>query len=70
MLQNLTYFLVFGKPLIMYLGILTFLSLVTTATLGVLVLHGKVQFKYHLAFAIATISLGVIHGTLGMLAYF
>ena len=36
MFQEITYFLIFGKPLIMYLGILTLLAILFTASIAVM----------------------------------
>ena len=69
-LQNITYYIVLGKPLMFYLGIITIISLFTTATLGYLTYKGKNTFSYHRAFAVTTLSLALIHGILGFLAYF
>lgn len=68
-LLNISYYLIFGKPLIFYLGIITMISLFTTATLGYLTYKGKNTFSYHRAFAITTISLTLIHGILALLVY-
>jgi hypothetical protein len=75
MLINITYYLIFGKPLIMYLGILTLLLFLSTATIGFLVFHGKVKppmitLKTHLLLAAASLALALVHGILGILAYF
>jgi len=72
MLQNITYFLIFGKPLIMYLGIITLLSFLATATIGVLIIKGigKIPFKLHMTMALISIVLAIIHGVLGILIYF
>ncbi len=72
MLQNITYFLIFGKPLIMYLGIITLLSFFITATLGFMIIKGigKIPFRWHKATAIISILLAVVHGILGILVYF
>lgn len=75
MLTNITYYLIFGKPLIMYLGILTLLSFLSTATVGFLVFHGKakppiISLKTHLLLAATSLTLALIHGILGILAYF
>jgi hypothetical protein len=72
MLQNITYFLIFGKPLIMYLGVLTLISFLITATLGMMIIKGigKIPFKFHLIMATISIFLALIHGILGMLLYF
>ena len=72
MFTQIAYYPVLGKPLIMYGGILTFLSLCTTATLGYLVLTAKLPtgFKWHKRMALITLCLGFLHGLLGILALF
>jgi hypothetical protein len=71
MLQNITYFLIFGKPLIMYLGIITLLSFLITATIGILIVTGKgIPFKWHKFMAFTSLTLALIHGILGILLYF
>lgn len=72
MLQNITYFLLFGKPLIMYLGILTLLAFLFTALIAVMNMKGiqTIPFRWHPRFAAVAIVLALIHGTLGILAYF
>jgi hypothetical protein len=71
MFQEITYYLIFGKPLIVYLGILTLLSLLTTASIGFLNLRGirTIPFRYHPVCAGLTILLALVHGLLGLLAY-
>lgn len=69
MFNNVSYYLIFGRPLIFYLGILTITSLFTTAMLGLLVVKGKVKFKYHRALAITTLCIALMHGALAFLAY-
>ncbi len=72
MLKDVTYFLIFGKPIIMYLGILTLLSFLVTASIGFLNYHGihKIPFKWHPRMAALSLSLAFIHGILGILVYF
>jgi len=72
MLQNITYFLIFGKPLIMYLGIVTLLAFLITASIGVLIVKGigRINFKWHKVMAVISIALAIIHATLGILLYF
>ncbi|HII15109.1 MAG TPA: hypothetical protein HA362_02245 [Nanoarchaeota archaeon] len=69
MLNNISYYLILGRPLIFYLGLLTLTSLLTTATLGALVIKGRIKFKYHKALAITTVCIALTHGTLAFLAY-
>lgn len=72
MFQEITYFLIFGKPLIMYLGILTLLAILFTAAIAGMRLKGirTIPFKWHPWCAAIAIFLALVHGLLGMLAYF
>ncbi|MDD5337052.1 MAG: hypothetical protein PHS02_01060 [Candidatus ainarchaeum sp.] len=72
MLQEISYYLIFGKPLIMYLGVATMISLLATATIGFLNYTGRktIPFKWHPRMAALTIILAVVHGVLGVLLYF
>jgi len=72
MVSSLAFHLFLGKPLIMYGGILTFLSLLSTATIGALNLKGItiIPFKWHPRMAVFTIILGAIHAIFGLSIYF
>jgi hypothetical protein len=72
MFENFIYFSILGKPLIMYVGILAFISLLSTALVGFLNFKGTtiVPFRWHLFLAAFTIIIVIIHGTMGILAYF
>jgi hypothetical protein len=72
MFEAITYAPIFGKPLIMYLGILTLLSFLATATVGALNMKGitTIPFKWHPRLAVFSICLALIHGALGVLIYF
>jgi len=72
MFEAITYAPIFGKPLIMYLGILTLLSFLSTATVGALNFKGItiIPFVWHPRLAVFSICLALIHGTLGVLIYF
>ena len=71
MFQDITYFLVFGKPLIMYLGILTLLAFLVTASIAVMNMKGirTIPFRWHPRCAVVAIFLALVHGSLGILAY-
>jgi len=71
MLEQISYALVFGFPVIMYLGIITFASFVFTASVGLLNYKGIlwIPFRWHPRLAAISITLGIIHGSLGILAY-
>jgi hypothetical protein len=72
MLTNITYFNIFGKPLIMYIGIFTLLSMIITALIPVLKKKNGtrlIPFKWHSRMAIVSIIFAVLHGILGILIY-
>lgn len=71
MFQDVTYTLIFGKPLIMYLGALTLFAFLFTATIAVLNFKGirTIPFKWHPRCAVIAICLALVHGALGILAY-
>lgn len=56
----------------MYGGILTFLLLIFTATVGALNFKGIaiIPFKWHPRLAITTIIIAIIHAILGLSIYF
>ena len=64
MFTEIAYYTILGIPLLVYLGIITLVLLLITATLGFLVHKGKIKFAIHPAFAIATIIFALIHGLL------
>lgn len=72
MLNYITYYPIFGKPLILYLGIVTLTAFIITALIGISIHEGlrNIKFKWHPTMAGISISLAVIHGALGILAYF
>jgi len=66
MITNPGLIIIFGLPLYFYLGILTFIALISTAVLGMLFVKGKygVTFSHHMILAKITIVIAVIHGVL------
>jgi hypothetical protein len=70
-LNEISYMLIFGKPLIMYLGITVLILFLATGTVGYLVMHNKTKltFNAHKRLAMIAITVAIIHGTLGVLAY-
>jgi hypothetical protein len=65
-----TYAVIFGRPVLFWLGTITISFLIVTAVLGLMTLRGKVKFKWHKRMAIITIIWALIHGILAMLGYF
>ena len=66
MIVNPGQIIIFGLPLYFYLGIVTFIALISTAVLGMLFVKGKygVQFSWHMNLARITIVIAIIHGAL------
>lgn len=71
-LNQITYFQILGKPLIMYLGIITLAFLLFTASISIMNKKGinAIPIKWHPIMAGFTITLAIIHGLLAVLAYF
>jgi len=61
----------FGLPLIAWGGIVTLLSLLTTATFGYTMYKGlnPLPIKWHFRLALLTIILALIHGLVALLAF-
>ncbi|HEX7586009.1 MAG TPA: hypothetical protein VF390_00005 [Patescibacteria group bacterium] len=72
MVSSLAFYLFLGKPLIMYGGILTFLSLLFTAAISIMNKKGifAIPFKWHPRMAVLTIIIGTIHAIFGLSIYF
>jgi len=72
MFQEITYMLIFGKPLMLYLGLAVILSFISIATLGYLIRTGRteIDFKWHPRLAAFSFLLAFIHAAFGMLLYF
>jgi hypothetical protein len=72
MLQEITYYLIFGIPFIVYLGVVTIFMFIITALLALLKRRGKIKISinWHYRLAYISIILALIHGLLGILAYF
>jgi len=70
MFRAIAYYLIFGRPLIMYLGILTFLTFCTAALIALSILRGaNIPLKWHIRIACLALILAVIHGFLGLASY-
>jgi hypothetical protein len=50
MISSIGHIVIFGLPVAIYFGIITFISLLTTAIIGMLVLKGlyNIPFKWHM----------------------
>lgn len=70
MFYQIAYYVIFGLPAIAWGGIITLTSMLTTATLGFLYHTGRATFgfRWHWIAALTTITLAIIHGSVGILA--
>jgi len=71
MFQDISYALIFGKPLILYLGVLTLSAFIITAAIAVMNFKGIriIPFEWHSRCAVVALCLALVHGALGILAY-
>ena len=71
MLIDITFYQIFGKPFILYLGILALISFSITAMLGIIIHKrwSKISFIWHPTMVWISFSLAIIHGTLGILLF-
>ena len=71
MFQEITYYLIFGIPFIVYLGIITIIMFLITAFLAIFRRKGiiKTSVQWYFRFAYLSIILALIHGFLGISAY-
>lgn len=72
MFNEISYYMIFGRPLLAYMGMITLSSFLITAYIGYSNLHGNVRIplKYHFMMAKISLTLAIIHGTFAALAYF
>ncbi|MFA6410084.1 MAG: hypothetical protein WCW26_00705 [Candidatus Buchananbacteria bacterium] len=67
MIKPIAFYLIFGKPLIMYGGISALLLILITATLGVMILKGKkIPLSAHVWLARITVLVAIFHAILGL----
>jgi hypothetical protein len=71
MFSEITFYPVFGVPLIIYGGLLTLSCLVLTAAIPLLNAKGirLIPIRWHMTLAKITILLALMHGLFGFLAY-
>lgn len=70
MLSSIAYFPVFGKPLILYIGITTLSLFIITALIGLMIFRGiRIPFRVHPQMAAIALTFGIIHGTLALSIY-
>ncbi|MFZ1129067.1 hypothetical protein [Methanoregula sp.] len=72
MLEEISFYLIFGKPLIMYLGILTLSGFLITALVAVMNRRGihVIPFFWHSRIAVFSLACAIVHGILGVLLFF
>ena len=71
MFQEISYYLIGGLPLIVYLGLVVFLLFFLTALIAFLRKKGKtkISVQWHFRLAYLSIVLGSVHLILGIFSY-
>jgi len=71
MLKEISYYTIFGVPIIVYLGSATLILFIITAFLALLIQKRmiKTSIQWHFRIAYISIVVGIIHGGLGILTY-
>lgn len=69
MAGELAYTMIFGKPLLFWLGLTTMAFLLVTVSLGLMVIRGKVKFKYHKMMAFTLLGIGIVHAAVALTVY-
>ena len=72
MLEQITFYPILGKPLIMYGGIFTMLAFAATGAVAIINQKGirKIPFIWHTRLAYLSFALAIFHGLLGLMIYF
>jgi len=73
MISSIGHIVIFGLPLAIYFGIIAFISLFTTAIIGMLVFKARlynIPFKWHMRMATVTIFFAIIHVILVIWLFF
>jgi len=70
MLNQISYYPLFGYPLILYLGAIALIFFLIAVSIST-VFKGKIKshFKTHKRIAIISIVIALVHGLMGLLAY-
>ena len=71
MFYETAYYPVAGMPLIVFIGLLTLLSLFMTGAVVMLNKRGyhKIPMKWHFILGKITVALGIFHGVFGIFVY-
>lgn len=70
MFNEITFYPIFGKPLIMWGGIITLSLFFIGAYLGNATLKGKAKLGQHLIIVKIAVSLAILHAILGITSFF
>ncbi|MDO8424734.1 MAG: hypothetical protein Q7S70_02225 [bacterium] len=71
MVRDFAFFVILGKPVVFYLGIITLSSFLFTASIAIMNKRGItiIPFKWHPRMAKTSLTLALIHGILALSAY-
>ncbi len=73
MLVKIAFFMILGKPLVMWMGVLTLLTFFVAAAIAILGMKGKLgtfnHFVWHMRVARLGLGLAILHGILAAAIY-
>lgn len=71
MIAQVAYYMILGKPLILYMGVITYSLLVFTALIPILNQKKiwNIPFVWHLRMAKISLAIATVHGLMGILSY-
>lgn len=65
---SIAFYPIFGKPFVLYLGIITLISFLVTATIGISFYRGLIRFKWHPTMVVVSFFLAIIMAVVGVSA--
>ena len=65
---SIAFYPIFGKPFVLYLGIVTLISFLVTAILGISFYRGLLRFKWHPTMVLVSFFLAIIMAVVGISA--
>lgn len=65
---SIAFYPIFGKPFVLYLGIITLISFLVTAILGISFYRGLLRFKWHPTMVVVSFFLAIIMTVVGVSA--
>ena len=65
---SIAFYPIFGKPFVLYLGVITLISFLVTAAFGISFYRGLLRFKWHPTMVVVSFLLAIIMAVVGVSA--